>query len=252
MRGLGNPRTRRFAGGPRRRSRRSRSRRSGLRTACTQTHPSPLPRLARNTLDRLSLLAPSWQERHPADVGVALVEALAYVGDHLSYRQDAIATEAYLGTARLRTSVRRHARLVDYQIDEGSNARAWLRVEVKSDIPLGIPHGTRCSTLFGTQTPPVMERSVVAYQQAVTSGAVFWETVHDSVPLFAEHREMFLYNWSDREACLPPGATHATLEGSFPNLKRGMVLLLAEIKGPAHRRPRGRGPRPAPGGAIGQ
>jgi hypothetical protein len=46
---------------------------------------------------------------------VALVETLAYVGDHLSYTQDAVATEAYLGTARRRTSLRRHARLLDYR-----------------------------------------------------------------------------------------------------------------------------------------
>ena len=36
------------------------------------------------------------------DVGVMLVDLLAYVGDQLSYYQDAVATEAYLGTARQR------------------------------------------------------------------------------------------------------------------------------------------------------
>ena len=45
---------------------------------------------------------------------MALVELLAYAADNLSYRQDAIANEAYLATARQRVSVRRHARLVDY------------------------------------------------------------------------------------------------------------------------------------------
>ncbi len=35
-----------------------------------------------------------------------------------------MATEAYLGTARLRTSVRRHARLVDYVMGEGVSAPA--------------------------------------------------------------------------------------------------------------------------------
>ena len=43
---------------------------------------------------------PDWQERHVPDIGVALVELLAYVGDYLSYYQDAVATEAYLETAR--------------------------------------------------------------------------------------------------------------------------------------------------------
>ena len=56
---------------------------------------------------------------------------LAYVGDHLSYQQDAVATEAYLGTARRRVSVRRHARLVDYHMHDGCNARAWVQVRLK-------------------------------------------------------------------------------------------------------------------------
>ena len=69
---------------------------------------------------------PDWRERNPADLGITLVELLAYAGDQLSYYQDAVATEAYLGTARRRTSVRRHARLVDYPMHDGANARAWL------------------------------------------------------------------------------------------------------------------------------
>ena len=60
--------------------------------------------------DRLALIMPDWQERHVPDLGVTLVELLAYAGDHLSYYQDAVATEAYLDTARQRISVRRHAR----------------------------------------------------------------------------------------------------------------------------------------------
>ena len=47
-------------------------------------------------LDRMAVLMPAWQERNPADLGVALVEALAYSADQLSYQQDAVATEAYL------------------------------------------------------------------------------------------------------------------------------------------------------------
>ncbi|MGP1667331.1 MAG: putative baseplate assembly protein, partial [Rhodanobacter sp.] len=69
-------------------------------------------------LDRMALTMPGWQERHVPDIGIALVEALAYTADRLSYYQDAVATEAYLGTARRRISVRRHARLVDYHLHD--------------------------------------------------------------------------------------------------------------------------------------
>ena len=88
-------------------------------------------------LDRLALTMPDWGETHAPDLGVALVELLAYVGDHLSYHQDAVATEAYFGTARQRISVRRHARLVDYQMHEGCNARAWVTVQTDQDVSLG-------------------------------------------------------------------------------------------------------------------
>ncbi len=81
-------------------------------------------------LDRLSVIMPDWRERNPADLQVALVEMLAYVGDNLSYFQDAVATDAYLGTARKRISLRRHARLLDYFMHEGCNARAWVCLEV--------------------------------------------------------------------------------------------------------------------------
>ena len=69
---------------------------------------------------------PDWTERHVPDLGITLVELLAYVGDYLSYYQDAVATEAYLDTARRRISVRRHVRLVDYRMHDGCNARAWV------------------------------------------------------------------------------------------------------------------------------
>src|SRR5882762_7378926 len=84
-------------------------------------------------LDRLSATLPAWQERHAPDLGIAIVEMLAYVADYLSYYQDAVATEAYLGTARQRISVRRHARLLDYVLHEGCNARAWVHCRVPND-----------------------------------------------------------------------------------------------------------------------
>ena len=84
-------------------------------------------------LDRLAVTMPEWRERNPADLGITLVELLAYAGDQLSYYQDAVATEAYISTARRRTSVRRHARLVDYAMHDGQNARAWLVFETDVD-----------------------------------------------------------------------------------------------------------------------
>ena len=89
-------------------------------------------------LDRMALLVPEWRERHVPDLGVTLVELLAFVGDYFSYYQDAVGTEAYLRTARQRISVRRHTRLIDYALHEGCNARAFVCLEVTGDPVLNI------------------------------------------------------------------------------------------------------------------
>jgi hypothetical protein len=202
-------------------------------------------------LDRLSLLIPSWSERNPADTGVAIVELLAYAADRLSYFQDAAGTEAYLGTARRRTSVRRHARLMDYIMHDGANARVWIAVTV---TPLGDadgavlrgPSADRPGTQFLTQANEQSGAlSVGKVEEAITSGAEVFESMHD-VTLRAEHNEMYLYTWGDEKCCLPKGATKATLRrftpGSFADgkstlpslithLAPGDILILEEVRG---------------------
>ena len=107
---------------------------------------------------------PDFSEQHIPDLMVMLVELFAFLGDDLSYYQDAVATEAYLKTARIRTSIRRHARLVGYPFHEGCHARAWIDVEVSADCDLTlqnvsflaeIPTGTvEFSSLHATLPPP--------------------------------------------------------------------------------------------------
>ena len=180
-------------------------------------------------LDRLSLLAPGWTERSPADVGVTLVEALAYVADELSYRQDAVATEAYLATARRRTSLRRLARLVDYRVHEGANARAWAQIHVEGE---GVPVGRGTALLTAVAgIPPTMSPGDRDHRAALAAGAETFETVEDAV-LFESHRRFEFWTWGDTGCCLPRGATSATLVGDHPALKAGDVLVLLEVAGP--------------------
>jgi hypothetical protein len=188
-------------------------------------------------LDRMALLLPGWKERNPADIGIALVELLAYAGDHLSYRQDAIASEAYLGTSRKRVSVRRHARLVDYFLHDGCNARAWLHVQVGPYATNGVAlekgegkNKTRILTRVN-DLPPTFRLDSPEFEKAVNGGAKVFELMHD-LTLYTAHNEMKFYTWCGKECCLPKGATQATLSGSFPNLKPGDVLIFSEVLGP--------------------
>jgi len=178
-------------------------------------------------LDRLAVTMPGWRERSPADLGIALVELLAYAGDYLSYYQDAASTEAYLGTARKRVSLRRHARLLDYPMHDGCNARTWVSFQVDADgvtVELGTPLLTGLMGLPARITPDSLGQALARYP-------VVFETMHRAT-LFVAHNRMTFYTWGEPECCLPAGATRATLAGSLPDLKPGDVLVLVEERSP--------------------
>ena len=188
----------------------------------------------RQLLDRLAVIMPDWRERNPADPTLAVLETLAYVGDYLSYTQDAVATEAYLGTARQRASVRRHARLVDYAMHDGCNARTWVTFTVEEDHD-------------GTPDKPIL-----AAHRAITARAepsLIFELLHPVESLKAARSQIDFYTWDDPDCCLPKGATRAYLAGSAADLTltKGDLLIFEEILGaesgrredadPTHRHP---------------
>lgn len=163
-------------------------------------------------LDRMAVLVPDWQERHAADLGITLVELLAYIGDHLSYEQDALTTEAYLSTARRRISVRRHARLVDYFISDGSNARTWVQIQANAQVVLP------AKTPLATRIPGEGVRLTEANHELLKKADIVFETMYD-LELSPAHHEIHFYTWSDERCCLPAGATRATLAGHLPDLR---------------------------------
>ena len=178
-------------------------------------------------LERLSARVPEWTERNAADLGVAIVEVLAYVADYLSYTQDAVATEAYLDTARRRSSVRRHLRLVGHHLHEGCNARVWTQIQIDRAAGKGaieVPEGTRLLTR-AAGLPAAIPFPSTDYDAAVAQGSLLFETLHRA-RLYPAHNRMALYAWGADDYTLPEGATSVALEGSFPDLKRGDVLIL--------------------------
>jgi hypothetical protein len=196
-------------------------------------------------LDRLSLNVPDWTERHVPDIGITLVELLAYVGDQLSYFQDAVATEAYLDTARLRISVRRHARLVDYKVHEGCNARAWVSIETDTDVgPFAAGEAFFTTEIPGIQTTFVSEADAMPALAGGTCEA--FEPVRDApIAPLRWHSRIQFYTWGDAACCLPKGSTAATLldgwltepkrkrrKRKLATLRAGDVLLFEEVIDP--------------------
>jgi hypothetical protein len=166
-------------------------------------------------LDRLSLLSPGWTERAPADLGVALVELLAFAADNLSYRQDAVANEAYLATARQRRSVRRHALLVDYAMHEGCNARAFVHFEAAGQN-IVLPKGTQLLSRvpgLGTVVAPASRELA----RALAQDPLVFETAQQAV-LDVRLNRFDFYTWGDEACCLPRGSVRATLRGHHPLL----------------------------------
>ncbi len=197
-------------------------------------------------LDRLAVLIPDWAERHVPDLGIALVELQAYVGDYLSYYQDAVATEAYLETARQRISVRRHVRLVDYVLHEGCNSRAWISVEVQSNMPA--LDSTDIAFITGLNNALPSGQAVLNWNDLRQVPGQSYEVFeplpsHPSRQLsFCSSRsEILFYTWGEQECCLAKGSTSATLldrwasgKGSaraLDSLAVGDVLIFEEVIG---------------------
>jgi hypothetical protein len=202
-----------------------------------QTQPAPdINYLARDysslrqlVMDRLARQMPGWRDRSPADLATTLGELIAYVGDQQHYQLDAIATEAYLHTARRRSSLRRHALLVDYRLHEGCNARVWLQLTVKGG-PFEVPAGVR----FYTRVPGVPARIVAnstQERQALSAHPLTFESMQETT-LNEAHKQLFFHTWGDARCCLPIGATSATLRGHVPSLAVGDVLIFQERVGP--------------------
>jgi hypothetical protein len=175
-------------------------------------------------LDRLSTLLPDWSDRSPADPLLTLVEAIAYRADELSYFQDAVATEAYLGTAQKRVSVRRHARLLDYRFHDGATARAWIAFEVDADVTVPGPDAQGLNGTKVTTAPLAPGDPTVHVFELLSARAC--RPAHNRIPF---------YTWSDEDCCLPAGATRAFLRDNGPQalqLAAGDVLVFEQHRDP--------------------
>lgn len=183
-------------------------------------------------LDRFSAIVPDWKERNPSDLGIALIELLSYVGDNLSYYQDAVATESYLGTARRRVSIRRHARLLDYFIHDGCNARTWVCFEINDNSGKAflIPKGQALLT-GDAENNVLVEKE--KFDEAIQNDAEVFETMYP-VSLYSAHNEIYFYTWGDSSCYLPKGATSATLIDNNLQLQVNDVLIFEEVLSPSN------------------
>jgi predicted phage baseplate assembly protein len=170
----------------------------------------------------------------------ALVELLAYAGDDLSYFEDAVATEAYLQTARMRVSVKRHARLVDYRLHDGCAARGWVCLDVSAPVDLT----SEQIGFAAAGNAPVGRAPVLDASAANAAGYPLYAPLAPPgtpIVLRPAHGAIEIWSWGETDSHLVVGATRAVLvdgtseptsDGRVLELVVGDVLLFEETHNP--------------------
>jgi hypothetical protein len=101
---------------------------------------------------------PEWRDyANEADFGNVLLELFAHVGDILSFYQDRVANESFLGTAQTRRSVIEHLRLIGYELGTAAPAAAALSLAVPAvvDATVTIRRGDAFATRSERTRPSV-------------------------------------------------------------------------------------------------
>jgi hypothetical protein len=88
--------------------------------------------------------------RETDDPSIALLDAWACLGDILTFYQERIANESYLGTATERRSILELGRLVGYTLKPGVAASAYLAYTLDDSAKTTIiPAGTKAQSIPG-------------------------------------------------------------------------------------------------------
>ncbi|WP_375411390.1 putative baseplate assembly protein [uncultured Bradyrhizobium sp.] len=118
--------------------------------------------------------------REPDDATVALCDSFAVLADVLSFYQERIATESYLGTAVERRSLLMLARLIGYRLAPGAAASTALAFTLESAPgrpslaaqPVTIPVGTRAQSIPDPNQDPQTYETIAAVPARVEWNAI--------------------------------------------------------------------------------
>ena len=150
--------------------------------------PSNLPRLdqiayrigtfgsfRRAMLDSLANILPGWQQAEAGqDYATMFIELWAYIADVLTFYQERVANEAFLGTATQRDSLLRLAQLIDYRAGPGAAASVLLAFNLAKDKTVTVPSGLRVSS------KPAAGKAAAIFE---TDAAIHALTAHNSIAL---------------------------------------------------------------------
>ncbi len=184
-------------------------------------------------LDFASERHPDWKDRLEADLGMMLAEVMSALGDEFAYYQDRISREAYFDSATQRRSLRRQARMVDYELHDGKGGTTWLDFTVDNSAPVHvISAGTPVwapppSDLPGDtpakrrpRSPSIYEvgNGIVQGHNGLTASlgvAHAYEKIYRSPDFNLRNgaNRMPAYQWDENETCLPVGSISLHVTG---------------------------------------
>lgn len=160
-----------------------------------------------------------WQPTAGEDLGLQLLDWWAYVADVLTFYNEQIANEGYLGTATLEASARNLTALLGYRPRPGLGARGRLAVLASSLADLVVPAGFA----VGSQATPDVQAQTFETSTAVTFAPP------SSVPPAAAEDTGTPAPAGGPPATAPPGTV--ALPPHQQLLARGGVLLLGRPTG---------------------
>jgi hypothetical protein len=196
-------------------------------------------------VDLIAERNPNWTERLPADLGMTLVELMAYTGDYLSYYQDAgPGTEGYLDTCLHRVSAARHAKLIDHAMGQGRNATTFVHLEGGAGANGIVPAATKVTSrvavpLIGDIAPPgpIIPALADFDGDPALANTLVFETQAD-MRVLEIHNALRIHTWADRLCCLSKDAKEIFLyrdnadTAVRPDLRAGEYVLLEEVLSP--------------------
>ncbi len=184
-------------------------------------------------LDFASDRHPDWKDRLEADIGMMLAEVMSAAGDEFAYYQDRISREAYFETATQRRSLRRHARMIDYNLHDGKGAATWLDFEVDASAPVhvisaGTPVWVSPLATLSGDTPAIRRRrspSVYEVGHGIVQGhnglapplgvLASQSNIYPSTGFNLRNpaNELAAYQWDENDTCLLVGSTFMHVAG---------------------------------------
>jgi hypothetical protein len=148
---------------------------------------------------------PEWQDRLEADIGMMVLELTAALGDEFAYANDRLNREGRLDQASQRRSLRHLARLVDYPLDDGAGAFAWIDVQASAagfvDAGTAITDAQR--QLVFEIGRGLADRPIALPPKAPAKFAI--DPARNEIPA---------YIWDENDTCLLAGTTELTITGA--------------------------------------